>query len=65
MTPTERTRLIVFALGMLVASGLSIKAVVSGVHDLPPRDPKRTRKHLAPVLLILLCLAIFPWSTVF
>lgn len=57
--------MIVFALGMLVASGLSIRAAVSDVSDLPPRDRRRVQTVLAPVVLILVCLAIFPWSTIF
>ena len=65
MTQTERTQMIVFALGMLVASGLSIRAVVSGVYDLPPHDRRRVQTLLAPVVLIFVCLAIFPWSAIF
>jgi hypothetical protein len=65
MTQTERTQMIVFALGMLVASGLSIRAAVSGVCDLPPRDRRRVQTLLAPVVLIFVCLAIFPWSAIF
>jgi len=55
MTQTERTQMIVFALGMLVASGLSIRAAVSGVCDLPPRDRRRVQTLLAPVVLIFVC----------
>ena len=65
MTQTERTQMIVFALGMLVASGLSIRAVVSGVYDLLPHDRRRVQTLLTPVVLIFVCLAIFPWSAIF
>jgi len=65
MTQTERTQMIVFALGMLVASGLSIRAAVSGVCDLPPLDRRRVQTLLAPVVLIFVCLAIFSWSAIF
>jgi hypothetical protein len=49
MTQPERMQMIVFALGMLVAAGLSIKAGVSGVFDLPPPDRSRVQTLLAPM----------------
>jgi len=51
MTQTERMQMIVFAMGMLVAAGLSIRASVSGVFDLPPRDRSRVQTLLAPIVL--------------
>jgi len=65
MTQTERMQMIVFAMGMLVATGLSIRASVSGVFDLPPRDRSRVQTLLAPIVLILACIAIFPWGILF
>ena len=58
--------MIVFAMGMLLAAGLSFRAVASGVHSLPPRDRSRAQRLnlLAPVALSLVCLAIFPWSAI-
>jgi hypothetical protein len=67
MTHTEQTQMIVFAAGMLVACGLMIMAAVSGVHDVPFPDRSRaqTLTVLAPVIVISVCLAIFPWSAIF
>jgi hypothetical protein len=58
--------MIVFAMGMLLAAGLSFRAVARGVHSLPPRNRSRAQRItlLAPVALILVCLAIFPWSAI-
>ena len=58
--------MIVFAMGMLLAAGLSFWIVASGVHSLPPRDRSRAQRItiLAPVALILVCLAILPWSAI-
>jgi heme/copper-type cytochrome/quinol oxidase subunit 2 len=58
--------MIVFAMGMLLAAGFSFRAVASGVHGLPPRDRNRAQRItlLAPVVLILVCIAIFPWSAI-
>ena len=58
--------MLIFAMVMLLAAGLSFRAVASGVHSLPPSDRSRAQKItlLAPVALILVCLAIFPWSAI-
>ena len=66
MTQTERAQMIVFAMGMLLAAGLSFRAVASGVYSLPPRDRSRAQRVtlLARVALIFACLAIFPWSAI-
>lgn len=64
MTQTERTQMIVFAAGMLVAAGLSVRASTSGVFDLPPPDRSRVQTLLAPLVLILACIAVFPWSVI-
>ena len=64
MTPTQRVQGIVFAIGMLVASGLSFRAGMRGEFDLPRGDRTRTRTLLAPVVLIFASLAIFPWTVV-
>ena len=67
MTQTERTKMIVFALGMFMSAGLSIWAVLSGAHKLQPRDRSRaqTLTLLAPAVLSVVSLAIFPWSAIF
>jgi hypothetical protein len=64
MTVTERTHLLVFALMMFMGAGLSVRAVVTGAYNRPPRDRSRaqTLTLLAPVVLIVVSLAIFPWS---
>jgi len=58
--------MIVFTVGALLAAGLSLRAVASGVHSFPPRERSRaqTLTLLAPVVMSLVCLAIFPWSAI-
>ena len=58
--------MIAFTMGMLLAAGLSFRAVASGFYSVPPRDRSRaqTITLLAPVAVTLVCLAIFPWSAI-
>lgn len=67
MTVAERTQVLVFALVMFIGAGLSIRAVVTGAYNRLPRDRSRaqTLTLLAPVVLIVVSLSIFPWSVVF
>jgi hypothetical protein len=59
--------MLIFALLMFMSAGLSIRAVVTGAYNRAPRDRSRaqTLTLLAPGILIVVSLCIFPWSVVF
>jgi hypothetical protein len=51
----------IFVVGMLLAVGLWLRAIRSGDLTRQPRDPRRLRETVPPLVLTIACLAIFPW----
>jgi hypothetical protein len=56
--------MVVFALSMLLAAGLSLRAVRSGELERRQQDPHRLRQTLPPVIVSLVSLVVFPWSAI-